>query len=153
MPEPVHKFKPSQSVDSGGSSAHFFLPGSIGILFAVVMIVAAGLVLFFFEPGGYPFYPHCFFHQITGLLCPGCGSLRACHQLLHGHVLAALHLNSLLVISVPLGCLAARRFFIQSRKGQQAVVHPRWLWVAMVVGILFGILRNLPFAHALWLAP
>jgi hypothetical protein len=153
MPGLVHKVRSLQTNDSGASPAQVLRPCSFGILLAVIMIVAAGLVLFFFEPGGYRFYPYCFFHRMTGLLCPSCGSLRACHQLLHGHVLAALHLNSLFVISVPLGCLVAGRFFIQSRKGQKKALHPNWLWVALVLGLSFGILRNLPFAHALWLAP
>ncbi len=119
------------------------------------MAAAASLLLFFFEPGHYRFYPRCLFHQTTGLLCPGCGSLRAMHQLLHGHFLAALHLNGLLVLSVPPACLLAGRSLLCRFKGQPQIpnFHPAWLWAGLILGILFGILRNLPFAHALWLAP
>src|SRR2546421_11472933 len=61
------------------------------------ILVCAGLalvgaaVLFWFEPTQHAFYPICAFHRTTGLLCPGCGSLRALHQLLHGQVAAAFH--------------------------------------------------------------
>ena len=39
------------------------------------------------EPGH---YPECPFHWITGLYCPGCGTLRAVHALTHGDVLGAI---------------------------------------------------------------
>ncbi len=58
---------------------------------------AAALVLFCFDPARCAVYPVCTFHQLTGLDCPGCGSLRAMHQLLHGHFLSALHFNALAV--------------------------------------------------------
>ena len=39
---------------------------------------------------------------ITGLHCPGCGSLRAVRQFLHGELWAAFRLNPLMVLSLPL---------------------------------------------------
>ena len=39
---------------------------------------------------------------VTGLLCPGCGTLRGLHQLLHGHLAAAFRLNPVMVLSLPL---------------------------------------------------
>src|SRR4029078_4699770 len=38
-------------------------------------------------------FPTCPFHQMTGLWCPACGLTRGTHQLLHGHVAAALSYN------------------------------------------------------------
>ncbi len=32
-------------------------------------------------------------------------------------------------------------------------IHPAWLWGALAVTFLFGVLRNLPFAQVAWLAP
>jgi hypothetical protein len=107
---------------------------------------AAVLVLFFCDPDRVPIYPVCPFHAITGLACPGCGSLRALHALLHGHLLAALHFNVLLVMSLPLvsgfGFRLARNQF---RGGPPVAICPVWLWVYLVAVIAFGILRNLPF--------
>ena len=51
------------------------------------------------EPG---VTPPCLILTFTGLYCPGCGSLRALHQLLNGNVLAAFWLNPIMVISIPL---------------------------------------------------
>ena len=38
---------------------------------ALVPAAVAGLVLFCFDPSRYHFYPVCFFHKTTGLLCAG----------------------------------------------------------------------------------
>ena len=121
---------------------------------AVPVLLGASAV-FAFDPNRYPFYPICFFHKATGLFCPGCGALRAMHQLLHGHLGAALRLNALLVFSLPvLGWLAVRlclaRFQIEPLL---LSVRPGWLWAALIVSLLFGILRNLPFAPLSWLTP
>ena len=65
-------------------------------------VLSSVAVLFFFNPSQSSFYPACLFYQTTGLLCPGCGSLRALHQLLHGNLAAAFHFNALLISSLPI---------------------------------------------------
>src|SRR5687768_3288825 len=65
-------------------------------------ILLAAIVFYAYNPATENFFPACPFLSLTGFLCPGCGSQRALHQLLHGNFLAALQLNALLVISVPL---------------------------------------------------
>src|SRR5260370_36721099 len=70
-------------------------------LVATAIAALAGLILFLFDPNRYPFYPVCAFHKVTGLLCPGCGSLRAMHQLLHRHLAIAFHFNPLLITTLP----------------------------------------------------
>jgi hypothetical protein len=112
-------------------------------------------LLFLFEPGRYNFYPRCLFHKTTGLLCPGCGSLRAVHQLLHGHLIAAFHFNAMLVMSLPVGIWLLGRWVIRERNGQacQFEFHPAWLWGSLAIGVLFGIVRNLPIGRAFGLAP
>src|SRR6266478_6212704 len=66
------------------------------------LLIASAAVLYFFNPAQFGFYPICFFYKTTGLLCPGCGTLRALHQLLHGHFEAAFRFNPLMVSSVPI---------------------------------------------------
>ena len=73
------------------------------MLLATWVSLAAGSVyLFIFEPGKTGFFPTCMFRTLTGLSCPGCGSTRAMHQLLHGHFIAAFKLNPLLLIVLPI---------------------------------------------------
>ena len=45
---------------------------------------------------GVPF-PKCLFFSLTGLQCPGCGSQRALHSLLHLDLVAALRYNAYMV--------------------------------------------------------
>ena len=131
------------------------LPRALPFAVVFAVVAAASLILFLFDPGQYRFYPHCLLYQTTGLLCPGCGSLRALHHLLHGQVLAAVHFNGLLVLGTPVAAWLALRSFLRSLHGQahSTGFHPAWLWAALAVVVLFGILRNLPFAHAAGLAP
>src|SRR6266542_5319684 len=64
-------------------------------------LAATAIYLFIFEPGRSGFFPVCPFRALTGFACPGCGSTRGLHSLLHGHFAAAFTLNPLLVLSVP----------------------------------------------------
>lgn len=109
-------------------------------------VAAAGLVLFCFDPRRYHFYPTCFFHQTTGLLCAGCGALRALHQLLHGHLATAFRFNPLLVASLPLVCWFGARWVRRKLKNQPAApgFRPIWLWGLLGVLIGFTLLRNVP---------
>ncbi|MGA7993031.1 MAG: DUF2752 domain-containing protein [Thermoanaerobaculia bacterium] len=74
---------------------------------ALVALSFAGvLLLFFFDPATAGFYPPCLFKTVLGTQCPGCGSLRAAHQLLHGNFAGAWALNKPLLIALPLAAAA-----------------------------------------------
>jgi Protein of unknown function (DUF2752) len=119
---------------------------SIGLTTLALLGCVGVWLLFRFDPASHGFYPVCFLHQATGLQCPGCGSLRAIHQLLHGHVAAAWRLNPLLVSALPLLGWFATRFALAKCKGQAFSwnIRPVWLWSAMTLVVGFGIVRNLP---------
>jgi hypothetical protein len=127
-----------------------------GIWFVMsALLIGGAAVLYLFNPAQFGFYPVCFFYKTTGLLCPGCGTLRAMHQLLHGHLGAAFRFNSLIISSLPLvawGCLRAARDSA-ANKPALAWIRPSWLWLGLAVLIVFTILRNLPGASHYWLAP
>jgi hypothetical protein len=127
------------------------------LMFCALLAVATGFaVLSLFDPAKHSFYPFCAFHRLTGLNCPGCGGLRALHQLLHGHVAAAFRFNALVVLGVPPAArFGARRLWcLASGKAQPTfAVRPAWLWIGLAVIVAFGILRNLPFPAFAWMAP
>lgn len=70
------------------------------IIIAVALAVLA-VVYFVFDPTSTRLFPKCAFYSLTGFKCPGCGSQRAIHALLHADVLAAIRYNALLVFSLP----------------------------------------------------
>jgi hypothetical protein len=53
--------------------------------------------LFIFEPGKSGFFLVCPFYALTGLACPGCGTTRGLHHLLHGDVITAFRFNPLMM--------------------------------------------------------
>ncbi|MGH9602871.1 MAG: DUF2752 domain-containing protein [Terriglobales bacterium] len=113
----------------------------------VAVIVAGAAVLYRWNPATAGFFPWCPFFTLTGWYCPGCGSLRALHQFMHGHLGAAFDLNPLLVLALPFVAYQTMAILLQ---------HPRWrplstdlipaTWVRAVgvVLVVFGVLRNLP---------
>jgi hypothetical protein len=121
--------------------------GLPALLIAALTALAA-LVLFCFDPSLYAIYPVCWFHRTTGLLCPGCGSLRALHQLLHGHITTAFRFNPLLMGSLPFVLWWAARFAVRPAHQQPASlpVHPRWLWLFLAAAVAFTVWRNVPGA-------
>jgi hypothetical protein len=110
-------------------------------------VLAAAWLLYLFPPGSVWFYPQCMFHRLTGLDCPGCGGLRAAHQLLHGHWKVAFALNPLLFVVAPtlvwFGVAQVWRT-LTSRELSHPFKHPAWFWALFAVVVVFGIVRNLP---------
>jgi hypothetical protein len=119
---------------------------------AVAAMIFAGA--YFVDPAKSPYLPECQLHRLTGLYCAGCGATRATHQLAHGRILAALHLNAA-VTSVLLALpLVACVLWLMRKKEPVA-----WQWKVKVTltllgaWLLFGALRNLPVYPFTLLAP
>jgi hypothetical protein len=111
----------------------------------VWILLSAGavlaVILFAFDPSQTSFYPICVFKKATGYSCPACGCLRASHQLLHGNIGTAFHLNALFIIAMPIGALLAFQNIFHKR----IINRPAYIgWTLLVLFVLFGILRNLP---------
>ena len=111
------------------------------------LLSAACLTLYWFEPTRSPFYPRCLFHEWTGLACPGCGSLRAVHQLSHAHLWAAFQFNPLLISLLPFVLWQMGERFYRNLRGiapRELFPAPAWGWLALGLVIGFTIIRNLP---------
>lgn len=98
--------------------------------------------------------PPCPFLALTGWFCPGCGSTRALHALLHGDLVQALAMNPLLVIAMPLlGWMALNASGV-NMPGRRLLLpwaaNPK-LWLVVLLG--HAVLRNLPWIPFAWLAP
>jgi hypothetical protein len=66
---------------------------------AAPLVAASLAVLYYADPSTSAFYPACPLRAMTGLLCPGCGTTRALHALLHGQFATAFRFNPMLFIT------------------------------------------------------
>jgi hypothetical protein len=119
-------------------------------------VLSALVILYTWNPATTREYPRCPFRALTGCYCSGCGSTRAVHQLLHGHIGNAFRLNPLVVLCLPLvgyALLCSKWRRLRFRWLERLTATSTWPWVVFVVILLFGALRNLPFEPFCWLAP
>ncbi|MFC3687504.1 DUF2752 domain-containing protein [Aquipuribacter hungaricus] len=115
---------------------------------ALVAGAAAGSLLFLqvvdpTEPGHLPTCPVL---TVTGLFCPGCGTLRMLHHLGDGDLVAAAAMNPLALVLLPVLVLYwlawVRRTVTGRSRGTPA---PAWVvWGFLVVCAVYAVLRNLP---------
>ena len=112
------------------------------------LILAGAAYLFVFEPGKTGIFPSCLFRFLTGYQCPGCGSTRALHQLLHGHVVAAFELNPFFLLAIPFLLYALIRYSVIVMRGG-VPSHNRlpapYIYALFFVVLSFWIFRNTPF--------
>lgn len=124
-----------------------FLVSSLAILPCMAYIWAR-------DPSEQGFAPPCIFFTLTGLHCPGCGTLRSLHQLFNGNVSAAFGLNPLIFLSVPfiacallvMGSKSSRPKFLASALHRNIQVS-----LCLAVVIAYWVLRNTniePFAFS-----
>lgn len=105
------------------------------VIGGIVAALAGALLLFFFNPETVGFYPRCPFYVLTGLKCPGCGTLRGIHALLHFRFVDAFRFNPLMVVSIPL--LVVLLISPRSRKS---------VWMSrsvLLVVLVYWIMRNI----------
>ena len=127
-------------------------------LYYVIAGVSALIVLtyFFVDPTLYSFFPSCPFHELFGLDCPGCGSQRAFHSLLHGEILKAADYNLLFVLATVLFLIYYLRLLISSLTGKEMSLKiPSLLLKPKFAGsicLIFWILRNIPIKPFSYLA-
>ena len=124
------------------------------IMAVAVGVPAAAAFLYFVPPGQEAPYPPCWFHALTGLHCPGCGSTRCLHALLHGDLGQAAAYNGLLLLALPFLLFWAVHAALRAWHGRPASGDALRGWPAFVIVlVLFGVLRNLPVAPFNLLAP
>ncbi len=123
-----------------------------------LLIVITGLaVLFFFlDPSKNSIFPRCTFNALTGYYCPGCGSQRAIHSLLHLDFTGVVHYNflflpaMLLIIYHYLHPLINK---ILKWKLPNIFYFKNTPWIILGVVVVFWIARNIPVFPFNELAP
>jgi len=128
------------------------------MLFWVMMALGAvALVLLrVFDPAASHLFPPCPLRALTGWYCPGCGSLRALHQLLSGNLGAAFALNPFAVVSLPFllyGVVSYASFSLRGKYLPRVLLPAKWIQTLAVALLMFAVARNVPMYPFVLLAP
>jgi hypothetical protein len=121
-----------------------------------VAIIVATVVLYCFDPATAEIYPSSPFRALTGLFCPGCGTLRGLHQLLKGNFWTAFDFNPLAILSLPFLIYSYVRYAIKTLFGRSLptfFIPSKWIWLLLKAIVVYWLLRNIPIAPFSFLAP
>jgi hypothetical protein len=126
------------------------------LLLAMATVAAGMVMLWRFDPATSGVFPPCPLRYLTGWYCPGCGSLRALHALLHGDLQTAWAMNPLTIILLPFLSYGLASHILRSFRGQglsKVFIPAIWIRALALVIVVFGIARNIPVHPFDWLAP
>lgn len=110
-----------------------------------LLVLVMCFIFYTLDPSECRVFPRCPFLTLTGWECPGCGSQRALHSLLHLHLADALRYNALLLLSIPYIALLlfAEAYRTRFPKFYLRVHKPVYVWSYLAAVILWGVGRNL----------
>ncbi len=132
----------TEAVPHHRTGSKWTLPGAVTASLAAIAVYT--VVRNPHQPGA---FPSCVFLAGSGYYCPGCGGLRAVHDLLHGDVIGALHMNALVVLGIVPALVLGWTWWIAALANDK-VPRPRIpTWVAVAIPVLLGVfwvVRNLP---------
>jgi hypothetical protein len=136
------------------------LPPRVALAATTVILLCSVVLLYHIDPASGRL-PRCGFHALTALHCPGCGSTRALHALLHGDLAMAIRFNVFALPAVALLGVAYARWTWRTLTGPPpppgdhfgATARPAWLFVLAAILFFFWIARNIPIYPLTLLAP
>lgn len=140
--------RPPTSVPTAPRRGALRGPALVGVAAAAVVGVIAAL-----DPNQSGHYPTCPFLALTGYYCPGCGSLRAIHDLARGNLEGALSRNPFTVVAL-VGLAIGWAFWVRRLwRGQPRTwaAPPALLYGLLTLVLAFWALRNVP--GWTWLSP
>lgn len=114
----------------------------IGIF--VVLLIVVAVFYFSINPATSKYLPRCVFLVITGYKCPGCGSQRVIHSLLHGNFIDALRYNAFFVAAIPVIALYVINDYTRliPKKVGEVITHHYAIAALGAIVILWWVLRN-----------
>ena len=124
------------------------IPSRLAAAAGAAAMAAGGGVVAYFDPRAGGLFPVCPLYSLTGLACPGCGLTRGFHALLHGDVPTALDYNALLpLFAILIGFAFVSLIYLawRGRRMPFNLLQPNALWVFLVLLLVFGVMRNLPW--------
>lgn len=134
-----------------------YLTKILKITFILLFLGGLFFVYRYFNPVEHSFFVPCPFNYATGYHCPGCGSQRAIHQLLHFNILDALRMNPLLVLSLPILFVGVGNqvwnYIFETQYRIKLFYNNYFIYGYFIVVILYWALRNVPYYPLNLLAP
>lgn len=109
-----------------------------------IMIITF-LIYYSYNPENSSLFPKCPFLLLTNLKCPGCGSQRAIHALLHLDIQSAIRYNGILVFSLPIiATLIYAEFYREKKYKFYAKLHQtKYILLYLFIVIAWWISRNI----------
>ena len=116
-------------------------------LAVVILAVALATAYYFFDPVEVRWMPRCIWKVATGTDCPGCGSQRMAHALMHGDFVGAWHANAYALCMLPVVIFLLWLEFDKVRypKLYAAVHRPAVISSLLATVILWWAFRNIVF--------
>jgi|JI8StandDraft_1071087.scaffolds.fasta_scaffold32111_2 hypothetical protein len=112
----------------------------------LVGVVLFAAFVFIYNSKTMHFLPRCPFYWATGFYCPGCGTTRGLHRLLHGDISGALHANILMIITVPYILYSIAGYLLLNIAGKKlptVVLKPIIIQLLAAFVIVFWVVRNI----------
>jgi hypothetical protein len=125
-----------------------------GAYCALTVIGVASLALL--DPAETTFIPMCPCRLLTGLYCPGCGSLRAIHAITQLRIDRALGYNPLLVLFVPLFIWFFAANLATACLGPDKIkssIPPAFAKSLLLIILAYFVIRNIPASPFTLLQP
>jgi len=128
----------------------------VKLVFAFLALLILGVLYFKYDPINNFLFPKCPLYATTGVYCPGCGSQRATHSLLHFDIVGIfksnlLFLPAMLVVGYHYSLTVINKYlgknYISILDKSKAPI------VILIIVVLFFILRNIPVVPFTYLAP
>ncbi len=126
------------------------------LVFVFSVFSFLGYLYFKYDPINTLLFPKCPLFVTTGIYCPGCGSQRATHALLHFEIFSVLKSNLLflpivLLIMYHFGIYLVNQ--IMGTQFQSVLDYTKAPLIILVIVLCFWLLRNIPFFPFTHLVP
>lgn len=131
--------------------SRYQLPASLTLIALTTLLILLGAAYYFFDPAEAAWMPKCLWKSLTGTDCPGCGSQRMAHALLHGDIAGAWRANAFAVVVLPF--IPFLIWLEKTRKRHwrlYAALHrPASIYILLALILAWWLLRNLGGAQLL----
>lgn len=122
----------------------------------LVLLLGLAVLFFILDPNNSELFPKCIFHSLTGCYCPGCGSQRAIHSLLHLDFYGVIGNNFLFIPALLLIIYhylhsVLNKWFLW--KLPNVFYFKKTPWIIFGVILIFWIIRNISIYPFSILAP